>query len=416
MNLLVQLNLAFLFLMKRSLGSKSSKSRGGYEGAGVSPDTKLTVAHYAVGAQAAGVGLSTFLEYGESAPYTPKLRTLQRHAKKIKAGDSPLLTVKKAGGVSNLTIDQREILGGWILVHENEVSLGDVRQASVDLFGVIISAGTSSAYIKCLMLSVQLTGRRSRPKDLSKDSYVRGYFEWVKDRTEEGFFTGYKCNIGSMDFFTNSRRLERKSTISGVAMKQKKLKGYDIKWTDGFLVCLWADGYNWTPCLLFTFNPAFDPDGPRAKEIQRWCDKWGILRSRIYYLKHEKHYCKESNEQVQAWCDTYADLIEDAKIMHDAGNSFKVEKTLIVSQYCQEVQVYPPAQHGELSTCDNWYNAVVKSKHKKERRPYKDDRGNAVVSQDLRRGGGGVYSVNVYYQLSTGQGQSYVERCSRPIG
>jgi hypothetical protein len=63
---------------------------------------------------------------------------------------------------------------------------------------------------------------------------------------------------------------------------------------------LWSVPAGWTKLLslMFTYDPAFDPKGPRACEVQQWCEANNIRRDQIYYEKSARKYCKESRAQV----------------------------------------------------------------------------------------------------------------------
>jgi hypothetical protein len=52
---------------------------------------------------------------------------------------------------------------------------------------------------------------------------------------------------------------------------------------------------------MFTYDPTFDPNGPRRVEVQSWCDANKISRDQIYYEKSTKKYCKEQQAQVVEW-------------------------------------------------------------------------------------------------------------------
>ena len=49
---------------------------------------------------------------------------------------------------------------------------------------------------------------------------------------------------------------------------------------------------------MFTYDPTFDPAGPRAGEVQSWCQANWIRRDQIYCEKSTRKYCKESQAQV----------------------------------------------------------------------------------------------------------------------
>jgi hypothetical protein len=119
--------------------------------------------------------------------------------------------------------------------------------------------------------------------------------------------------------------------------------------------------------LMFTHDPAFDPNGPRWEEVIRWCDANGIRRDQIFNIKSSTKYCKECSEQVIAFQQRFRDKLRGARILHDDGGAFKNRKQLIVEEYAERVEVLPPDQHGELSVLDNKLNAVAKKLWRQER-------------------------------------------------
>jgi len=132
-------------------------------------------------------------------------------------------------------------------------------------------------------------------------------------------------------------------------------------YTSTFAICLWLDGVNRTPVLLFTFDPAFDPNGPLAKEVAEWCRRNRIDRSRIYFLRSKKHYCPESKDQTDEFRRLYQNQLLGARVLHDNGNSLKERKASRFEGDCERAVFLPSAPHGELSVCDNCANAVAKN-------------------------------------------------------
>jgi hypothetical protein len=337
------------------------------------------VAQYARSARDSGTPLATFAKIGENTDYAPSVRTLQRHVAALEAKTTPLSREKASGASTSLTDEQRDILFGWVLWSQEKINLDALIAASARFFGVTISKPTASRYCTAGELSTQLTGKRPMPKKLSRDDYVLGYYQYVLDRHNDGFLSVDPSKLACADFFTDSHRTERDTTLNGKGLPQKKIAGHSWLYTSNFLTVIWADGINRTPCLLFTHNPWFDPDGSHADKVMNWCKKFRIARDRIYYLKSSKHYCKEANSQTSEFCRLYKDQLKGVHMMHDGGNSFKIKKNLVFEEYCQSVSVMPSAQHGEISTCDNHNNALIKAKGKSKRSKDGNEAYNALA-------------------------------------
>lgn len=365
--------------MKKGSPLLRTPPRRSYASKGVSSDARELVAQYAQSARDSGTPLAAFAKIGEKTDYAPSKRTLQRHVAALDAGTTPLSHEKASGASKSLTDEQCEVLFGWVLWSPKKVDLDALIATSARFFGVSISKPTASCYCTAGELSTQLTGKRPMPKKLSRDEYVLGYHEYVLDRHNDGFLSIDPSKLACADFFTDSHRTERDTTLNGKGLPQKKIAGHSWLYTSNFLTVIWADGINRTPCLLFTYNPWFDSNGPHAEEVMKWCKDFRIARDRIYYVKSSKHYCKEVNAQTSEFCRRYKDQLKGTHVMHDGGNSFKIKKNLVFEEHCRRVSVMPSAQHGEISTCDNRNNALIKAKGKSMRSKDGNEAYNALA-------------------------------------
>ncbi len=174
---------------------------------------------------------------------------------------------------------------------------------------------------------------------------------------------------------TNSQRREYEKTLSLIGGKQRKISRASLQYTNSYIV-----GVSWGPgveilSLMFTYDPAFDPKGPRRAEVQSWCDANKIRRDQIYYQKSAKKYCKESQDQVVEFEKRNRAVLTGARILHDHGGAFKMDREFILSERADRVVAFPPEQHGELSVLDNKLNAVAKHK-------WRADHHNADFSWD----------------------------------
>ena len=67
----------------------------------------------------------------------------------------------------------------------------------------------------------------------------------------------------------NSRRLKREKTISMQGAKPKKFSAAKAVYTNTYVVAVCLEDEGQYPALMFTHDPAFDSDGPRAAEVNK---------------------------------------------------------------------------------------------------------------------------------------------------
>jgi hypothetical protein len=353
--------------MKRGLDLAQDRVRHGrYSGTGVSPDVKRHTALIARNLHDTGMSWEMITQNVKTPFYSPKTRTLRKHVAILKTGDTPLSDAKKSGAKAKLSTELWEIVFGWALQETKCVNLDRLQQWIDKNLHTPVSAPTISRHKKEMGLSFQLVGARGWKPEMTRDEYVTGYFDFVKKLRDDGFFAFDPNRVVCIDFVTNSQRRERKTSLNIRGAKQKKISENSPLYTNSYLVAVTL-GQESFEVLMFTHDPAFDPKGPRWKEVQNWCDANGIRRDQIYYIKSTKKYCKEDSSQVVAFEQRFREKLRGSRILHDAGGSFKIDKTLILAERAEKVIVLPSEQHGELSVLDNKLNAVAKQVWRQER-------------------------------------------------
>ncbi len=60
-------------------------------------------------------------------------------------------------------------------------------------------------------------------------------------------------------------------------------------------------------------------------------------------------------------------VLTGARILHDQGNSFKMDRQWMLAEIANCVEPLPTAQHGELSVLDNKLNGVAKQMWRQHR-------------------------------------------------
>ena len=357
-------------------------SRGPYATTQWSTQTREAIALLALYATREGAGVDDFYSLVEQSPLGIPKRTLYRWVSALEKGESPFKDEKQTGREKLLDDLQQNILFGRILSFLNDVTRVDLEVACREaklLFGVEVSLPTMSRYLDEGQFSWKLTGSRPMPAKSNFKNYVVEYYNFLLRLHSEGFFKVHASKVVCIDFFTNSRRLERVRTFATRGGKQPKFARVSLRHTDTYLDALWMDGIDRTPALMWTHNKAFAQGSPQAKRILEICNQLNVERDRIKYKKNTKTYCKESVELVEEFYERY-DCWEGAFVLHDKGNSFKRKKHFVEKDFgVAKLELFPPICHGELSVNDNHYHALVKQAWRSERSKNSDEVYDAIL-------------------------------------
>lgn len=363
---------------RRGSGAEAKGKRRKSSVAGVSWETRQVVAEWAKNLKDSGMSVASLAEKGEGTSYSPSPRTLQLHVAAIERGEDLFKAEKDTGREPVLLWDQRKVLCGAVLMSEEKVNLEKFSDLSEEYFGVPLAKSTASDYCRQLGLSFQLVGGRPMPKNLSLDEYVLGYFQWVLNSRNDGFFNVDVSKLACADSFTNSIRTFREKTLNGIGRKQKKFPRVDFKYTDNFMGCQWADGINRTPTLHFSFNKAYAPSSPDANLVDNLFKDLDLNRDRSFYEQSTKFYCAEKSIQAHNFADRYKRELKGSHVMFDGGPAWKIKKQYVMEGYVRNYRVLAPAQHGELSVMDNHFNAIVKKRWRSKFDPKTPDWADAL--------------------------------------
>lgn len=147
-----------------------------------------------------------------SAGFDTPDRTLDRYAKRIKAGESPVPSPGTGGRKAALTQGEKEVLCGWVLAENeknNMVSLKSSRAFLDDTFDVQVGDTTAHRWLHELGFSSKVMQTSSKGYKLDKDQLLNIATNWLNERTEEGFFNVDLSQLGSIDFTFTSQRTYR---------------------------------------------------------------------------------------------------------------------------------------------------------------------------------------------------------------
>jgi hypothetical protein len=65
--------------------------------------------------------------------------------------------------------------------------------------------------------------------------------------------------------------------------------------------------------------------------------------------------------------NVYREELAGTRMIHDGGNSFKIDGEFILADGADRLEILPSATHGELSPLDNKINAIAKNQWRTER-------------------------------------------------
>ena len=142
------------------------------------------------------------------------------------------------------------------------------------------------------------------------------------------------------------------------------------EYTNSYVCGVALNGEGDLDVMMFTHDPTFKPNGPRAAEVQKWCDDFGVDRNCIYYVKPKKDtkkYNAESSEQYVQYHRKYKRVFKDATVCHDGGPALKIKGQYVFEEGLREVIPFPSIQHGCMSVCDNHLFGTAKTTWRAER-------------------------------------------------
>lgn len=338
-----------------------------YKAAGTPAELKIYRAELCIALEKRGVAISTFMQANDETSFPVSKRSLYDHVSSIKSGVEPLSAEKKSGRPGLLKGEEWDVICGAILTAEEKCDMAWIREFAAANFDVELSDSLISQHLNDRRLTLQLVGSRPMPKGMRREQYVLQYYEFLLKIHRDSFFSGDPRMTICADSTTNSYRLERVRTYNIRGGKQKKFMQAKPVYTNSFFKVVALEDSCEYPCLMFTYDPTFDPDGPRAKEVLEWCKLWKIDRSSIVFKKSAQVYWAESSDQIGHFMRVHSRKLRGTRVLHDAGNAFKKDRDYILADGAGAHFVFPPAPHGELSVLDNKVFGIAKKWWRTER-------------------------------------------------
>lgn len=323
-----------------------------------------------------GKTLTSFLADLAAIGHPVPKRTFQQWGHNIERQGSAGSLAKASGRPNALDDEQLLILSGFIFLSNDEgreVHLLDYVNTAKEVFDVDISTATASRYLRAWGFCSKVTQRKQGALKQDRQVLAKMMWQWVQDHQIPSTFARKRSLLCSVDFTYTGHRTDRRTSFAYSGESQPATSQSISRYTNCLLTCLWADGKNRTPCVLFTYNQQFRLDRPptptRSTEKQYFLDKCkehNVSSKRVIYVGKSKGetrtYVAETGDLVRKFFAKYG-IKEDVVVLSDNGNAFfEGQQSIIESLGFKQHICYPAAVHQWLSPNDNRLHGSAKAR------------------------------------------------------
>jgi len=350
----------------------------------------------------------------EEANYSIPRKTVESWAKAVASRGEAIRSVKRSGRSAALNGDQVQVLVGYgyhRFLQDKSLKIKHIRKFVSKHFGVSISRATAGKYIKDCGFTSKVSQTKTSGFQLGFDESCDLMYEWLvkihpvilslcgpSPASAKASSTPSRVSprlptraamppdaldlfdrslLASIDFVMTGHRTSRNRSFSPIGSKQPRDgKGY-TNFTNCIVTCIWADGVDRTPSVLFSYNQVFRKglnSTKRRDAIQAELDdaikRYDLKPEQLVYVGKEKnehgHYVSESSGILKHFLAMY-DIPEGAVILSDNGRSLvsakgSTEVPVLEAAGFKKHICYPAAVHQFLSPNDNELHGAAKQK------------------------------------------------------
>jgi len=358
-----------------------------YLAAKILDDSKTSFARLYKVQHSAGKTRKEFVDDMRSAGYNVSERQLDRWVARINADKFAISTNKATGATTQLTREDRNIVGGWVLAQNlsgTSVHLADYSTFCKKHFKKQLSTQTASRYLHEDGFSYRTLQSKTKGFSIDAESLRQMMWQWVQRHRAAGLFDISGHLLASADFTFTGHRTERYCSFASLGGSQPMSAASIPNYTNCIITCVWADGMNRTSAMLFTYNAAFRCDRnptelrvAQVKHLNECLKKYDITPDRIVYVGKEKNetrkYVAESPGLLRRFFH-YHGVPQGAVILSDNGKSFfERGKSVLLDLGFKKHECYPAAVHHYLSPNDNRLHGTAKQAWRTSGISYKDD-------------------------------------------
>lgn len=340
-----------------------------------------------------GMTMEKYLMKMSNIGYNVADRTFERYLQSVRTTDSALKDNDERGAKSLLTNDEKMIASGWVIeMNDNGkiVLVKHYKKFVFDTFGVDISITTAHAYLHEAGFSSRTTKNKNNGFKFDTQTLIEILWTWVNEMRIKNIWSWAPSKLCSIDFLYTGHRTDRRTTFTQTGSAQPVADISISNYTNTIITCIWADGKNRTPPILFTYNPAFKL-GVRKSKIQE--EKYNRLiellghyeigSKRVVYLENNnnesKHFVSESPELLRLFFQR-CKVKKNCLILSDNGNAFYEKGESVLLKIGFDIhRTYPAAVHQWLSPNDNHLHGSSKASWRQSDVNFKDDVSSSLM-------------------------------------
>lgn len=372
--------------MKRKRSNEDSNDAT-YKSTLLHPTVRECLTELYIAWKANGDSRKDFLDLLCQAGYGVPPRTLNNWVVQRNSNGSPLLNDKETGRDKSLTWEQQKLICGYIIENNNqnvEVHISNVSEFIFRNFGVKVSKSTVLRYVHDLGFENRVMQTKKYGFSVDRNTLSQIAYTWLLDKHQNTIFNTPRKRLCSIDFTYTGHRTDRRTTFSLKGSAQPHSGVSRSNYTNCIVTCIWADGTNRTPPILFTYNQKFRTNRrttqKRADQVAHFkttCKKYKIKKSRIIYngrdTKETRNYVTESSSILKQFFQHYS-IPTDSTVLSDQGAAFlEGGNDVLLSLGFKYHITYPSVVHQYLSPNDNRFHGSAKQKWRAMGLDYKDD-------------------------------------------
>ena len=347
------------------------------------PDVRTVFARQYLAWKVRGKPKADFLALLAEAGYDVPLRTLDEWVANVPSQGSATSLSKASGRPQALSQDTVRLVVGFVLDRNEanvEVHLDTVRAFVRDRLDLDISLRSLSNYLHGAGFSSKVTQNKTAGFKLDVASLCSLALRWLRTTPLDV----PRSKLCSIDFTFSGHRRDLRSSWTPVGGPQPRSGIAVSTYTNCIITCVWADGKNRTPAMLFTYDQKFrrdrSPTEKRKAEVaylDECLTRYEIEADRIVYVGKKKgenrNYVTESADLVRRFFEKFG-VGEDCIVLSDNGNAFKDEGVDIFDALgFRQHRCYPAAVHQFLSPNDNRLHGAAKKAWTESHVDFSDD-------------------------------------------
>jgi transposase len=317
------------------------------------------------------------------AGYPVPEKTLRTWAANVHSGGSAVSSSKESGRPRSISDEKVRHLVGWVLYQNEqnvEVHLKTAMAFVRSSLGIDVSTSTVHTYLHEAGFASKVMQTKKTGYKASVSSLCEVMLDWLL-LTNLDVPLHLLCSV---DFTFTGHRLERHFTYAPSGGAQPMSDRSRTSYTNCIITCVWADGKNRTPAVLYTLDPKFRRDRKVTasnKDDVAWLDEclrdYGVNPERVVYVgkgKGEKgNYVSESADLLRRFFEYYR-VPKGGIVLSDNGTSFLENGEDIFTKlgFVRHLH-YPAAVHQYLSPNDNRLHGAAKKMWRNSGVDYSDD-------------------------------------------